>query len=97
MTLAPANRHRLGGGRWWQSLATKPIDQPIDLAARSDTIGCPQTAPREIPTTSRPASCYARRLRAEVRICARRPPSEARRPDLERRHRVRQRHVMLPR
>ena len=41
--------------------------------------------------------CYARRLRVEVTICARRPPSEARRPDLERRHRVRQRHVMLPR
>jgi hypothetical protein len=39
----------------WQTPATSPIDQPIDLAAWSDTISCPETAPRKIPTTSRPA------------------------------------------
>jgi endonuclease YncB( thermonuclease family) len=40
----------------WQTLATSPIDQPIDLAAWSNTISFPETAPRKIPTTSRAPS-----------------------------------------
>jgi hypothetical protein len=29
----------------WQTLAAKPIDQPIDLAAWNDTFMLPETAP----------------------------------------------------
>src|SRR5258708_36546032 len=57
--------------------------QPVGRR-RPELAGAEELTPgaREIPTTSRPAPCYARRLRVEVRICARRPPSEAQRPDL---------------
>ena len=39
----------------WQTLATKPIDQPIDLAARNDTFMLPEIAPHRIPTQRAPA------------------------------------------
>src|SRR5207244_32723 len=39
----------------WQTLATKPIDQPIDLAACNDTFMLPEIAPHRISTTSRTA------------------------------------------
>src|ERR1019366_6326696 len=35
----------------WQTLTTKPIDQPIDLAASNDTFMLPEIAPHRIPTT----------------------------------------------
>src|ERR1019366_5547728 len=35
----------------WQTLSTKPIDQPIDLAACNDTFMLPEHAPHRIPTT----------------------------------------------
>ena len=37
----------------WQTLSTKLIDQPIDLAARNDTFMLPEIAPRRIPTAFR--------------------------------------------
>jgi len=40
----------------WQTLATKLIDQPIDLAARNDTFMLPEIASHQIPTKSRAAS-----------------------------------------
>jgi hypothetical protein len=39
----------------WQTLATKPINQPIDLAAWNDTFMLPEIAPHRISTTSRTA------------------------------------------
>jgi hypothetical protein len=39
----------------WQTLSTKPIDQPIDLAARNDTFMLPENAPHRIPTAFRTA------------------------------------------
>jgi hypothetical protein len=43
----------------------------------------------------REAVYHARRFRVQAKICAWRPASEARRPELERRHRVRYRYIML--
>jgi hypothetical protein len=50
------NTRKLDG---WQTLALKLIDQPIDLAARNDTLMLPKIAPRRIPITPAAASCIS--------------------------------------
>jgi hypothetical protein len=44
----------------WPSLATTPIDQPIDLAAQPDTIRCPENASRALQPTTAGTSGRAR-------------------------------------
>jgi hypothetical protein len=44
----------------WPSLATTPIDQPIDLAAQPDTISCPENASRALQPTTAGTSGRAR-------------------------------------
>src|SRR5207253_10108452 len=42
----------------WQTLATKPIDQPIDLAAGSDTFNVSEIAPRQFQPLSGRHRCW---------------------------------------